>query len=167
MIEESGPGVLAGPMNDGRTMTAQVRKTHMIPFLGPFAGTGMIFGTWAVLSFFESCIPQWSAPIIHCEHSIQFYSIFACGVVVLAGLVAWVTSVIYYPMLPFPTTTSELPSALLFNFFIAVVSYAFIRWEMYLPNLAGSFFNWLGAGLLVCGMLLILVNHFSRKKSES
>ncbi len=154
-------------MNEGWTMTTQIRRTHMIPFLGSFAEFGMIFGTWAALWFFESCIPQWSDPIIHCEHSVQFYSIFACGVVVLSGLVAWVTSVIYHPILPFSTTISELPSALLFNFFIGVISYGLIRWEMYFPNVAGSVFNWLGASLLVCGIFLIILNYFSRRKSES
>lgn len=139
----------------------------MTPFWGSFAAVGMLFGTWAVLGFFESCIPQWSDPTIHCEHSVRYYSIFAFGITVLAGLMAWVTHMIYYPVLPFPTKTSELPSALLCNFVIGVVSYGLIRWEFYFPTIAGEFFDWLGFGLLACGVLLISVNYFSRRRSKS
>ena len=148
-------------------MIAQVRRINTISFWSPFAVVGMLFGTWAVLGFFESCSPQWSEPIIHCEHSVLFYTNFALGVTVLAGLLAWVTRIIYHPVLPFPTRISELPSALFCNFVIGVVSYGLLRLEFYFPIFARRFFDCLGMSLLICGMLLISLNYLSRKRSKS
>ncbi len=148
-------------------MTTRMKRPNMISFLGPFVGPVVIFGTWAILGFVESCVPQWSDPSIHCEHSVQFYSLFACGVLVLAGLVGWAVQIIYHPMLPFPTSTSELPSALRFDIVVGMVSYGLIRWEIYPPNSTGQFSHWAGISLLFLGVSLILVNHFSRRNRES
>ena len=148
-------------------MAPQVTRTHEIPFLGSFACHSMVFGTWATLAFIESCVPRWSDPIIHCRQSVRFYLVFACGVIVLAGFLAWLSSTIYYPIKPFPTTISELPSTLRFNFMMGVVSYGLIRWKLYAPNMARQFWEWLGISLLVVGILLILINHFSRQRGQS
>ena len=166
-VEESGPSTTAGPLIEVQRMTAHIRGINITSFLGPFAVVGMMFGTWAVLGFLESCIPQWADPARHCEHSAQFYLIFAGGVAVLAGVMAWVTRLIYHPIRLFPTKTSELLSALLASFVMGIVSYGLIRWEWYFPDIAGQLYGWLGVGLLALGILLIIVNYFSGGNKKS
>ncbi|MGB0911420.1 MAG: hypothetical protein ACPGYT_13740 [Nitrospirales bacterium] len=166
-VEEYGPGHCDGPIYEERIMAAQARRTNSIPFLGPFAAVGMIFGTWAALGFFESCISLWPAPTFYCKHSVLFYSLYASGTTVLAGLLGWVTCVLYHSVSPLPTKTSELPSALRFNFLMGVVSYGLIRWNLHAPDIDKPFFFWIGVTLLACGILLILINHFSRERDQS
>ncbi len=164
-MELPGPGGMAGPMTEVRTMTAQSNK-NITSFLGPFSVVGTVFGTWAILAFMESCLPPWADPHMDCDHHVLFFVFIAGGVVMLAGVMAWVTRVIYHPVTPFPTRTSELPSALLTGFVMAVGSYGLIRWEWYFPNIAGQFSGWLGVGLLVFGIVMILVNYLSRGRRE-
>ena len=147
-------------------MTAHHEKKDITSFLGPFAIVGMVFGAWVSLGFIEFCIPLWAETRIHCEQSGLFYLIVAGGIVMLAGVMAWLTRVIYRPVNLFPAKPSELPSALLASVVIGVVSYGLIRLENYFPNISGQLSGWLGVGLLILGMLLIIVNHFSRGRWE-
>ncbi len=164
-MEDPGPGRMAGPMTEGWTMTVQ-RDKNITSFLGPFSVVGMVFGTWIILAFIESCLPQWAHAKVYCEHHVVFYAVIAGGVVMLAGVMAWVTRVIYHPITPFPTRTSELPSGLLTGFVIGVGSYALFRWKWYFPNIAGPFSDWLGVGLLVFGIVMVILNYVSRGRRE-
>lgn len=147
-------------------MADHARGTNKTSFIFPFAVFGMVFGTWVVLRFIEACVLQWDESQIHCGQSILYYSSIACFVAVLAGFLAEVTRAIYFPVLVFPTQTSELPSALFASFVMAVVFHGLIRGEFYFPSFAGNISGWLGVSLLVCGMLLIIVNHCSRRKPD-
>ena len=138
----------------------------MTSFVFPTAVTIWVFGIWVVLGVFETCVLKWTEPPFHCEQSPLFYSVFAGVVAVIAGFMALVAHVIYHPVLPFPTKTSELPSALLASSVIALVSYGLMRWEFYFPTTAEPFFDWLGVSLLACGIALIVVNYCSRGKRE-
>ena len=148
-------------------MADHLRETNATPFIFSFVVFSMVFETWVVLRFVEACVFQWDESQIHCGQSFLYYSSVACGIALLAGFVAWVTRSIYHPVLPFPTNTSELPSALLASFMIAVVFYGLIRSEFYFPDIAGPVFGWLGVSLLVCGIALIIVNYRTRRKDES
>ena len=164
-MEAPGPGWMAGPMTEAWTMTAR-RDKDITFFLGPFSVVGPAFGTWAILAFMESCLPPWADPKIYCEHHVLFYAFIAGGVVMLAGTMAWVTRVMYHPVTPFPTRTSELPSALLTGFVMGVGSYGLLHWKWNFPDTAAQFSGWLGVGLLGFGILMVIVNYFSRGRRE-
>ena len=148
-------------------MAEQVREANVTPLIFPFAVFGMIFGTWGVLMFLEACVLQWDESQIHCGQSVLYYSSVACIIAVLAGFAAWATHGLNHHGFPLPTNISELPSALLSSFVIAVVLHGLIRVGYYFPSIADSLFGWLGVGLLVFSITLIIVNYWSREKSQS
>lgn len=164
---ECGPGIMAGPIQKVPVMPHTFRETHGASFLFPLTSLVMVFGSWIVLAFFETCIFQGKGLTFTCVEGILNFSTIAGIAAVLAALTAFVAQVIYHPIQPFPTKASELSVALLISFLLGVVSYGASRWGWYFPDLGIQFFGWIGVSLLVCGIALIVVNYCSRGKSQS
>lgn len=147
-------------------MAEQVRGTNVTPLIFLFVIFGMIFGTWVFLMFLEACVLQWDESQIHCGQGVLYYSSVSCIIAVLAGFAAWATHGLNLSGFPLPTNISELPLALCTSFVIAVVFHGFSRMEYYSLSIDLTLFGWLGLGLLVCGIMLIIVNYCSRRNKN-